>query len=69
MFHNKILNVSKSGPAVDAKLTTRARGAFSERLCDWIITDIDGESVSLLSKRDQVRIHCNFKAACSDSLP
>ncbi|XP_038071113.1 uncharacterized protein LOC119740002 isoform X2 [Patiria miniata] len=52
---NRVVNVSKSGPAAEAKLTTRAQGAFSERLCDWIITEIDGEPVSLLSKRDQVK--------------
>ncbi|XP_022096624.1 uncharacterized protein LOC110982494 [Acanthaster planci] len=53
---NRVLNVSKSGPAAEAKLTTRAQGAFSERLCDWIITEINGEPVSLLSKKDQVKV-------------
>ncbi len=52
---NRVVQVSTRGPASDAKMTPRAQGAFSERLCDWIITEIDGEPVSLLGKKDEVK--------------
>ncbi|XP_033632898.1 uncharacterized protein LOC117294549 [Asterias rubens] len=52
---NRVVQVSTCGPASDAKMTPRAPGALSERLCDWIITEIDGEPVSLLGKKDEVK--------------
>ena len=56
----QVIQVSKSGPASEARMTPRAQGAFSERLCDWIITEIDGVPVSLLSKRDEVSLYDIF---------
>ena len=52
----QVVQVSTCGPASDAKMTPRAPGALSERLCDWIITEIDGEPVSLLGKKDEVGV-------------